>query len=320
MVGANLAAVLGAAGHRVRCTRRATSRIDHLKELAIEWVEADLGDRDALARAFQGADAVFHCAARVQVGKTVTEALVRDNVEGTRNVLAAAARAGVRRVVHCSTIAALGVSTDGGLVAEDVVYNLAEHGLADGYSLTKRDAEKVLREAVKGGQDAVIVNLPYMFGPYDARPSSGKMIVDLVKRRLPGYTAGYNCFADVRDVCRGMLAAFERGRAGESYILGGHNMTYGEIFRLISAVAGVAPPRIKLPRFIGKLLEWALDFREWLTGSGGNLNATMVRYGYSEGFRFSSEKAKRELGYAFGPLEPSVSDALEWFRAQRMLD
>ena len=315
LLGGNLAAELIAAGHEVVAIRRAGSRVAHLDDLAIAWRDAELGSIDALAAAFAGCAAVFHCAAAVSVMREVTPAMTAANVTGTASVIAAVAKAGVARLVHTSSVVAVGLSTDGRPVDETAPWNFEELGLIDAYAITKHRAEELVRAAAI---DAVIVNPTYMFGPRDARPSSGKLIVDVVKRRVPGTTPGYNNFVDVRDVARGMIAAWQRGRRGERYILAGHDMTYADAFRAIARVAGVAPPRFGVPRPAA-----------WLVGKWGDLvekrggeplvNSTQIRYAFTDRFRFRSDKAARELGYAVSPLDVAIRDALAWFRANGYL-
>ena len=317
LLGGNLAAELVAAGHEVVATRRAGTQVRHLADLAITWVDADLGAPGALTRAFAGADAVFHCAAAVGVLRDVTPAMTAANVTGTANVIEAAIAARVGRLVHTSSVVAIGLSTDGRPCDETATWNFDTEGLVDAYAITKRRAEELVH-AARERVDAVIVNPTYMFGPRDARPSSGKLIVDVARRRVPGWTPGYNNFVDVRDVARGMIAAWQRGRRGERYILAGHDMTYRAVMAEIARVAGVAPPRFGIPRRAA-----------WLVGKWGDLverrgkeplvNSTQIRYAYTDRFRFRSDKAARELGYAYGPLEPALRDALAWFRAHGML-
>ena len=315
LLGGNLAAELIAAGHEVVAIRRAGSKVAHLDDLAIAWRDAGLGSIDALAAAFAGCAAVFHCAAAVSVVREVTPEMTAANVTGTANVIAAVARAGVARLVHTSSVVAVGLSTDGRPVDETAPWNFDELGFVDAYAITKHRAEELVRAAPI---DAVIVNPVIMFGPRDAKPSSGKLIVDIVKRRVPGTTPGYNNFVDVRDVARGMIAAWQRGRRGERYLLTGHDMTFADAFRTIARVAGVAPPRFAVPRPAA-----------WLVGKWGDLvekrggeplvNSTQIRYAFTDRFRFKSDKAARELGYVVGPLETAVRDAIAWFRAHHML-
>lgn len=314
LLGSNLAIELLRQGHSVRATRRANSRVAHLEAFAIDWCDADLGDEPALARAFEGADAVFHCAALVSIQRRASPALVAANVDGTRHVLAAMRSAGAGRLIHCSTVGAVGLSEDGRPCDEDARWNFAERGMDDGYVTTKRRAEDVVRDAVAAGADAVICNPCWMFGPYDARPSSGRMIVDLVRRRVPGWTPGFNNFVDVRDVARGMILAWHRGQPGRRYILGNENMPYRDMFLKIAEIAGVPAPTREVPRWLARLLGRLGDVQERLTGREPLVNSVAVGYGFCPDFIFSSERARRELGYAPGPIDDAIADALAWLR------
>ena len=319
LLGGNLALELLAQGHTVRATRRSPASTRHLDGHPIEWVPGDLDDVDALQAAFAGADVVFHCAALVSILRRPTRELVATNVNGTRNVIEAVRAAHVARLVHCSTVGAVGLSEDGQPCTETARWNFAEHGLDDGYVTTKRRAEDAVEGAIQGGLDAVIVNPTYMLGPYDAKPSSGKMIVGVVQRQAPGYTSGRNNFVDVRDVARGMVLAWQKGRRGERYILGGDNMSYADAFRLFAQVAGVPPLTWAVPRAIANVVGLAGDVQHRLTGKEPFITTNSVRWGYCSTFQFSSAKAHAELGYTHGPLERAITDAIAWFRAHGML-
>ncbi len=317
LLGANLAAELCAAGHQVVATRRAGTRIDHVADLPLEWRDAELGRVDALTAAFAGADCVFHCAAAVSVQREVTPEMTATNVTGTQHVVDAAIAAGVRRLVYTSSVVAVGLSTNGRLCDETATWNFDALGLEDAYAITKRRGEDVVH-AARDRIDAVIVNPTYMFGPRDARPSSGKMIIDVVRGKVPGRTPGLNNFVDVRDVARGMIAAWQRGARGERYILGGHELSYGDVFEAIAAAAGVRPPRLRVPYPAAWLFgKWG-DVVERL-GGDPVVNSTQIRYAFTDRFRFTSNKAIRELGYRVGPLDAALRDAVAWFRDHRML-
>jgi dihydroflavonol-4-reductase len=317
LLGANLAAELVAAGHQIVAIRRASTKISHLDDLAIEWHDADLGQPAAMARAFEGAACVFHCAAAVTVKRDVTPEMTAANVTGTANVIDAVVAARVPRLVHTSSVVAVGLSTDGQPCDETATWNFDKEGMVDAYSLTKHRAEELIN-AARDRVDAVIVNPAYMIGPRDARPSSGRLVVDVVRRRVPGWTPGYNNFVDVRDVARGMIAAWHRGRRGERYILAGHEMTYGDFMSEVARVAGTRPPQRRVPRPAAWLFgKWG-DLVE-RTGREPVVNSVQIRFAYTDRFRFRSDKAARELGYRPGPLEPALRDAIDWFRAHGML-
>ena len=313
LVGGNLAAALREAGHEVVATRRPSSKVAHLDDLDLRWVDADLSSTEALARAFDGAEVVFHCAAAVSVRRVPPPWMIDANVTGTQRIIDACRAAGGRRLVHCSSTVAVGVSEDARPIDETAPWNLPAHGLDDAYATTKHDSEQLVHAAVREGLDAVIVNPGYMFGPRDVRPSSGRLILEVVNGRVPGMTPGSNCFVDVRDVTASMIAAAERGRTGERYILGGTNLTYVEVFRLIAQVAGVRPPRFTLPRWLSMAAGLAGDLQEALSDAEPMLNRSTVAWGYEPGFRFSSAKAQTELGHRARPVEQSVQAALDWF-------
>lgn len=317
LLGGNLAEALLAAGHQVAAIRRTGTKVTHLDDLAIEWHAAELGSVEAMTRAFAGADCVFHCAAAVSVKRAVTPEMTAANVTGTAHVIDAVVAARVPRLVHTSSVVAVGLSVDGRPCDETATWNFAAEGLVDAYAITKRRAEEVVH-AASARVDAVIVNPTYMFGPRDARPSSGRLIVDVVRGRVPGWTPGYNNFVDVRDVARGMIAAWQRGARGARYILAGHDMTYGDIMRRIAAAAGTRPPRLRVPRPAAWLFgKWG-DLVERL-GKEPVVNSTQIRYAYTDKFRFHSDKAAHDLGYQISPLEPALRDAIAWFRAHGML-
>jgi len=318
LLGGNLAAELVAAGCRVRATRRASTRTDHLADLDLAWVSGDLDDPDSLAAAFRGADVVFHCAAAVGVSRGVTPELQRANVDGTRHVLDAVRAAGGPRLVHVSSVVAVGLSDDGEPCDEGARWNFEEAGVLDGYAITKRRAEDLIRDAAAAGLDAVIVNPTYMLGPRDVRPGSGQLILDIARRKVPGWTPGLNNFVDARDVARGMIAAWQRGASGERYILGGHELSYRALMEATAAVAGVRPPRLPVPRPVARVMGWLGD-RRAARGKHPLITSMEVYYAYTRRFRFTCARARRELGYGYRPLEDTLRDVFAWFRGHGML-
>lgn len=319
LVGGNLAAVLRDRGIEVRATRRRSSVIDHLDHLDIEWVEATLQDADSLTRAFTGVDAVVHCAAAVTLRWALTPKIRAANIDGTAHVIEAVKAAGVDRLVHCSSTVTVGLSDDDQPCDETASWNLPARGLDDGYSRSKRESEQLVLNAVNDGLDAVVVNPGYMLGPLDARPSSGELLLRLVKGEVPALTGGGNSFVDVRAVARGMVAALERGRSGERYILAGENLDYAEAFPRFCALAGVKPPGLTVPFGVAAIPGAFGAAWERLTNRDALVNLNAVRWSYARGFAFSSDKARAELGYDPGDLDTAVVDALKWWQGRGML-
>ncbi|MBX2802622.1 MAG: NAD-dependent epimerase/dehydratase family protein [Myxococcales bacterium] len=313
LLGANVAEACLAAGHSVRATHRSTSRRDHLADLDIEWRCAPLGDPLALTEAFEGCDAVIHCAALTSLLAHPTPALVAANVTGTANVIDAARRAGISKLLHTSSTVAVGVSETSEPCDEDSDWNLVARGLADGYAITKRDSEQLALQAADDTLDVVVVNPGFLFGPRDARPSSGAMILEVARGRAVASTPGRNSFVDVRDVAAGTLAALTRGRSGERYILAGENCSYLEMMGRIARVVGASPPRFTAPRGLATALGWIGDGVERLTGREQAITTQTVRWGFEPGFVFHSDKARRELGYTTRPVEDGIRAAWAWF-------
>lgn len=319
LLGGNLAIELLEAGHEVVCTKRPSSRIDHLDAFDIQWVPADIGDPDALVRAFEGCDIVYHCAASTSIRKEIQPVHIQANIKGTQNVVEAVRKASVRRLVHTSSVVATAISTDGTPVNEDATWNFPELGFDDAYSLTKYQSEGFVREAAASDVDAVIVNPSFMFGPYDAKLSSGRMLVALAKRKIPAFTDGTSNYVDVRDVARGMILAAQKGVRGQRYILGNQNLSYQDLFRIVADIAGVKAAKRALPRSLATIGGWAGDIKERITGRDSDINSVTVGYGYCRGNIYSSEKARRNLGYETTPIETAIADSLDWFRAQGVL-
>lgn len=319
LVGANVAEQALAQGHEVICTQRGARPVEHLSHLPVTWRSADLSDEAALATAFAGAEVVVHAAAAVGAGTKVTAAMRDINVGGTQRVMNACHAAGVRRLLHVSTVAAIGVSDGTRDVTEEDPFNFAAHGLMDGYVETKRAAQDLVVSAARAEKiDAVVVCPTYMFGPYDIKPSSGQIVVALSRGQIPTTTSGSQNIVDVRDVARGILLAAEKGRTGELYILGAENVTYGETFRRIAKLGGWKAPSLAVPHWVAAPLGWFGDLRAAL-GGAPQVTSITLRWAYEEGFRFSHDKAARELGYAPGSADAGIAACIAWMRARQMI-
>jgi dihydroflavonol-4-reductase len=318
LLGANLAAELIAQGHTVTATRRGSTEASALADLPIKWVRVDLGSATELSDAFAGADVVFHCAASVSTRGKITPEMSAVTVGGTRAVVDAAIAVGTPRLVHTSTANTIGPASDGTAADEQTPWAMDTAKLASAYAVTKRQAEILVQRSCET-LDAVIVNPTYLVGPRDSRPSSGRLIVEIANRRIPCWTPGYNNFADVRDVARGMIAAWLHGRRGERYILGGHELTYRDFMERVATEAGVDPPRRRLPHSLAWVAGKGGDLLEAVTRRETAVNSFSVRYAFTDLYRYRSDKAIRELGYVVGPIEPAIRDALNWFHARGMI-
>ncbi len=239
LVGNNVVRRLLAEGDTVRVLVRATADPRPLAGLRnLEVAPGDIRDRQAVSDAVRGVDRVVHAAASVRIGWTGMQQAEAINVIGTRHV-AGAARAAGAAMVHVSSIDALGRAPANVPVDEETPII---GGLSIPYVVTKRQAEQVVLEEVAAGLRAMIVNPGFMIGPYDWKPSSGRMLLSVGRGWGLWVPTGGNCFCDVRDVADGILAALERGQAGRRYILGGHVLTYRQAWRIFAEVSGGTPP------------------------------------------------------------------------------
>jgi dihydroflavonol-4-reductase len=316
-VGSAVARALYQAGWQVRALARSGSDRRNLRRLPIELATGDLNDAASLDEALRGCEALFHVAADYRIGVTDPERLYRTNVEGTRNVLDAARRAGVARIVHTSSVATVGLPPDGSPGTEGTPVALAD--MIGHYKRSKFLAEELVREFVRAGAPVIIVNPSTPIGPGDVKPTpTGQIVLDAAAGRTPAYVdTGLNV-VHVDDVAAGHLLAFDRGRVGERYILGGENMSLREILAQISRLAGRKPPRIRLPHAALLPLAHASEAFARLTGRGTRVTVEAVRMARKPMY-FSSDKAVRELGYRWRTPAAAFEDAIAWFREQGIL-
>jgi dihydroflavonol-4-reductase len=315
-IGANLVRTLLARGFRVRVLVRPLAERSAIEGLDVEYARGDVLDPETLEAAMRACDVVFHTAAFVSFYVPDRAEMRRINVTGTRNVLAAARKAGVPRVVHTSSVAAIGASYEPLQIANELTpFNLGRRGFD--YSITKHEAEEAVREAVAAGLDAVIVNPSSPFGVFD-RMNIGRMIRGVVRGEIPVYVNGGNNYVDVEDVCLGQVLAYEKGRRGERYILGHENLTHKETFERVARIVGAQPPRFRVP--------YALA---WAGGAAGNLAAAVTRTPPKLDFAtarmsryyfyFTHAKAEAELGYRPRSLDAAIARQYAWMKEKGLL-
>ncbi len=311
-VGAAVARVLLAAGWQVRALVRAGSDRRNLSGLALETVVGDLTDVPSLYRAVDGCDALFHVAADYRLWVPDPQSMYQANVEGTRNLLAAARRAGVTRTVYTSSVACIGLPADGGLGTEATPVSLAD--MVGHYKRSKFLAEQVALEAAARGEPVVIVNPAAPIGPRDLKPTpTGQIVLDAALGRTPAYIdTGLN-IVHVDDVAAGHLQAYARGNIGERYILGGENLPLRDILTEVARLAGRSPPRVRLPHALVLPIAYAAEGLARLRGTPTRITVDSVRMARKRMY-FSSAKAERELGYRFRPAHLAFEDALRWFQ------
>src|SRR6266849_8879047 len=312
-LGSHVARVLAGQGADLRLLVRASSDLRNLQGLNAERVSGDLRDPASHETAMAGCDTVFHVAADYRLWVRDPEEMYRSNVEGTRAILAAARKNGVRSVVCTSSVATMGFTANGYPADEDSPVSLA--GMIGHYKRSKFMAEQLALEAGRGGMHLVVVNPTTPVGDQDLKPTpTGRIVVDFLKRKFPAYVETGLNLVDVRECARGHVTALEKGKSGERYILGGENLTLKQILDKLAKITGLPSPILKLP-YIFAYAAGIAD--EIVTGRlrGREPRATIdtVRMGAKKMFA-SSDKAERDLGWKIVPVDSALRRAAEWFR------
>ena len=318
-VGATLCAALVERGWSVRALHRMSSRLDALREagMTVEHAIGDVTEPGTLVEAMRDCDVVFHIAAVADYWRQSADKLYRINVEGTRAVCQAALDAQVRRLVFTSSVASLGIPTPGQLADESHEFNLPPERFRYGHS--KLLAEGVVREFIARGLAAVIVNPSVILGPGDLNLISGSLVTEVASGHVPPvYPPGGVNYIDVADVCAGHIAAAERGRAGERYILAAHNLTHKEAMRIVCEVVGAPGPRFELPRALIRPLAAMIDLAARIVRRPLPLNGDQLRM--SGGLiYFDPSKAIRELGLPQTPFRRTVERTFQWYKSHGYL-
>jgi dihydroflavonol-4-reductase len=312
-LGSHVARVLSEQGATLRLLVRSTSNLKNLQGLNAETATGDLREPASLERAMSGCDTVFHVAADYRLWVRDPNEMYRSNVQGTRALLAAARRNGVKRVVYTSSVATIGFRSDGQPADEDSPVALAD--MIGHYKRSKFMAEQIALKAGSAGMEVITVNPTTPIGEQDVKPTpTGRIVVDFLKRKFPAYVETGLNLVDVRECSRGHVAALEKGRTGERYILGGQDLTLKQILDKLGQITGLPSPKIKLPYFFAFIAGVA---GEYITGRvmRGDPRATVdtVRMGKKMMFA-SSAKAERELGWKIVPVDNALQRAVDWFR------
>ncbi|MGQ9633737.1 MAG: hopanoid-associated sugar epimerase [Bryobacteraceae bacterium] len=308
-VGWHVARLLAERGARVRALVRPGSR---LRELEAESAIGDLRDSTSLGSAVAGCGAVFHVAADYRLWTPDPQVLYQSNVDGTRNLLEAARRAGVERVVYTSTVGCIGF-VPGGLGDETTPVKLED--MTGAYKRSKFLAEQVALRYAAEGLPVVVVNPTAPVGDHDFKPTpTGKIILDFLRGRMPAFVdTGLN-LVDVRDVALGHWLAFERGRPGERYILGAENLTLQEILQRLARISGLKAPVVRIPYWVAFAAGLASTGWSRLTRKPPSVPLDAVRMSKTKMW-VTHRKAERELGYSPGPVDQALINAVAWFRS-----
>lgn len=312
-LGSAVARALVARGVQVRALARPGSPRDNLAQTQCEIVTGDLTDRPSLAAAMRGVRYLFHVAADYRLWARDPAIILRANLDGTRNLMEEALAAGVERIVHTSSVATLKLAGAAGPVDETAP--LAPHEAIGVYKRSKTLAERAVETMIERDRlPAVIVNPTTPIGPRDIKPTpTGRILLDAARGKIPAFVdTGLN-FAHVDDIAEGHLLAFERGRIGERYILGGENVLLRNLLAAVADAAGRRAPGIRLPRLPIFPLAYGAQAFAYVTGKEPLLTVDALRMSRYHMF-FTSAKAERELGYRSRAYQEGVVDALAWFR------
>ncbi len=297
-------------GRNVRALVEKGADTRALDGLGVDIAFVDVLDTQSLNVALSGAETLYHLAAIFRTWVENPTQLYRVNVEGTVATLLAAKRAGVKRAIYTSSIAAMGL-VEGGLADETTPYNLFD--IANEYMVSKWLAERAALAFANDGLSLVVVNPAFPFGPWDAAPTpTGKVLLTILRKQLPGVLEGGICTIDVDDCARGHVLAEEKGRAGERYILGNDNVTVAEFVKTTADVAGISVPLLPIPKPI--VLAMARGYERFAGKEEPRINVKSAKYAMRNAF-FSNAKAKRELGLPSRPLAVTIKRAIDWFRA-----
>ena len=312
-LGSHVARVLADNGADMRLLVRSSSNPRNIEGLRADRALGDLRDPASLEKAMAGCDVVFHVAADYRLWVRDPNEMYRSNVEGTRAILEAARKNGVRRVVYTSSVATIGFTRNGYPANEDSPVSLAD--MIGHYKRSKFMAEQLALEAGRSGLQVMVVNPTTPVGDQDVKPTpTGRIVVDFLKRKFPAYVETGLNLVDVRECARGHVTALEKGKSGERYILGGENLTLKQILDKLAKITGLPSPTLKLPYIFAYAAGMA---DEIVTGRlrGREPRATIdtVRMGAKKMFA-SSDKAERDLGWKIVPVESALRQAAEWFR------
>ncbi len=313
-VGRAVVMELLAAGREVRVLARHPNH-QALAGLKVEVARGDLRDPASLAAAVKGCHRVFHVAADYRLWVPDPEVMYAVNVQGTEDLLTAAAETGITRMVYTSTVGTLGNPGDGTPGTEDTPVTLAD--MVGHYKRSKFLAEQAVLEAARQGLPVVLVHPSAPVGPWDSRPTpTGQMIVDFIKGRMPAYLETGLNLVHIRDVAQGHLLAEEKGRVGEKYILGHQNLSLSQIFQILSEITDIPAPRVRLPFWHILALSYLDEF--WATHvSQKPPRMPVAAVKMAKKFMyFDSSKAIRELALPQTPVRQALQDAVTWFKKQ----
>lgn len=316
LLGNNIARALSTRGDEVLALVRGNTASEVLEGIRVEGVQGDLDHKQAIEDAILACDVVIHSAALIHLGWTRMEESMRVNRDGTATIANAAMKHG-KRMVHVGTVNTLALATNGVPSNEETIITELNAQVPCAYVASKRASIDVIAERIPKGLDAVIVHPGFMLGPYDWKPSSGRMMLEMGRGYKPIWPVGGCSVCDVRDVAAGVVAALDRGVTGRHYVLAGENMTYKHLWSEMAIRMGKAKPILPIGPLLRVVAATAGDFTTNLTGSEGDINSAGVKMS-SQFHWHSSERAQAELGYTNRDVYETLDDAAAWIKQRFM--
>lgn len=318
-IGSHVAMQAAAQGYRLRLLLRGDP-LPSIRDLNAQLFRGDVRNAADLEPFLDGADALLHVAGVNTPSSTQSQNIFTSNVEGTRQILRTAHAAGLKRIVHTGSTAALGCAGRGKINDENTPFNL--WNASTDYERSKYLGEKAALDLFSQEGVPVMVAQPAAaIGPGDVKPTyAGKLIIDYLNRALPGYFETRHNYVDVRSVAAGHLLVLEKGVPGERYLLcGDDNLLLSEYFGLLMELTGVPPPRLKLPLLAVFPLAYACQLAFKVTGKDPFVRVSTAKRAWCDLY-YSNQKAKTHLGYSPLPLKSALRDEIEWFLRNGKLD
>src|SRR5271166_5784002 len=311
-LGSHVTRQLVARGESVRVLMRPSSNNRAISDLPLEYVTGDLRDAASLERAMNRVKRVFHVAADYRLWAKNPKDIYDSNVGGTKNLLAAAKKAGIEQLIYTSTVATIAVERPG-LPNESTEAKLEE--MIGHYKRSKWMAEQeVLREA-RSGFPAIVAMPTTPVGPWDWKPTpTGKIILDFLNGKMPGYVETGLNFVGVEECAAGHLLAAERGKVGERYLLGAENLTLKEMLDALAKITGLRAPGMKIPHGVALGVAYVESAFSRLVGKEPQIPVEGVKIAQHKMF-VDASRAKRELGFEPGPVAAALERAVRWYQA-----
>ena len=312
MLGSNLVRELLNRGHQIKAFLLPKSPAKTIAGLDLEITYGNILEAQQLIDAAAGCDAIIHTAANTNIWPNRSEMVRKVNVDGTRNVIDAALHNKVKKMIYVGTANSFGFGSKADPGNENRPYQSAKYGLD--YMDSKYEAQNIILDAVKNKSlQASIINPTFMWGPYDSKPGAGAMILAIYNRKVPAFASGGRNYIYVKDVVIAIANALTKGKNGECYIAGNHNMDYKEAFTRIASVVNVKPPALSLPGFVTKAYGWVGSAMGNITGKAPTVSYPMAQIS-SDHHYFSAAKAVRELGMPQTDIEVAIDECFQWLK------